>query len=92
MENLQIWDDILVLDDEIKMKHLKVLYPLMQNWNSLNEIELVCKVVETLWISINWDKDKIKILDFIDNLTIENIEILATVIWKILDWLNGKKK
>lgn len=55
------------IEAEMKMKHLREIYPVIKN-GAENEIELLYTLAETLFISIDWENDKKKFKDFIDNL------------------------
>jgi hypothetical protein len=91
---VKIWENTLVLEDKIKMKQIRVLYPLFKDLESwkIDEISILDKVIEVLFISLDWDTSKEKLKEFMDNLELEWIEQLTEIIWKTMDNLNGKKK
>ena len=91
---VKIWENTLVLEDKIKMKQIRVIYPLfkdLENWK-IDEMSILDKVIEVLFISLDWDTSKEKLEDFMDNLELDWIEQLSEFIWKTMDNLNGKKK
>lgn len=91
---VKIKENILILETEIKMKHIRILFPLfknLENWN-INEIEILDKVIDCLFISINWENDKTKLKEFMDNLDFDWIEQLSLIIWEIMQKLQDKKK
>lgn len=58
-----------------------------------NPIDSILTVSEYLFIDMNWEKDLKKYIDFINKLDLEDMTILTTCIWKLIeDYQNVKKK
>lgn len=91
---IEIGENIIILEDEIKMKHLKVLYPIFKKIETgeLSEILIIENVISTLFVSLNWENDKAKLSEFIDNLWMDWINILSENVGKIMNQIQGKKK
>lgn len=91
---IEIGENIIILEDEIKMKHLKVLYPIFKKIETgeLSEILIIENAISTLFVSLNWENDKAKLSEFIDNLWMDWINILSENVGKIMNQIQGKKK
>lgn len=78
------------IEEEMKIKHLRAIYPFIKNIDNQNEIELLYILARTLFISFDWENDVKKFEDFIDNLWTQHIELLSKEIMGV--YSNTEKK
>lgn len=78
------------IEEEMKMKHLRAIYPVIKNVENQNEIELLYTLAKTLFISFDWENDVKKFEDFIDNLWTKHVEVLSKEIMGV--YSNSEKK
>ena len=78
------------IEEEMKMKHLRAIYPVIKNIENQNEIELLYILARTLFISFDWENDVKKFEYFIDNLWTQHIELLSKEIMGV--YSNTEKK
>lgn len=62
---------------------------MVNNWK-INEIDLLYKLCEILFISIDWDKNTNTFIDFIDELPANELKKITKEIMDVYNWLEKK--
>lgn len=86
MKTISVWGKDFNFENEIKTKHMRKIYPLM-NSSDWDEIGLMIEIWKILLI----DFDQKKFEDFIDELPISETNKFMKEIWKIIE-VSSKKK
>lgn len=89
MKIIEVWNKSVGFINEIKAKHMRKIYPLMQKieWN---EIDITIEVSKILFIDLDGEKDVKKYEEFVDELSIPDMTKLLEEVWSII--ADGSKK
>jgi len=94
MQTFKIWENTIQLEDEIKMKHLRKLMPVMKKYTAgeIEEIEMTVEASKIFFITINWEVDVVKFEEIMDEFTLAETTEFAEKMWKIIEQAADPKK
>jgi len=94
MQTFKIWENTLQLEDEIKMKHLRKLMPVMKKYEAkeIDEIEMVVQASKIFFLTVNWESDVVKFEEILDEFTLEETTEFSEKMWEIIEKAARKKK
>lgn len=90
MKNIILWGKNINYESDIKMKHMRSMYPFLQEVES-DSINAIVEISKIIFIDLEWDKDVKKYLDFLDDLSIPDMNKFMDFIWKIIAESSKKK-
>lgn len=86
MTEFKIWEKNLCFENEIKMKHLRKLMPLVQNLQEkkITEIDLVIEASKIFFISMDWENNLEKFSETMENFSLPETTQFSEKIWEII--------
>ena len=86
MTEFKLWKNNFVFEDDIRMKHLRVLMPYIKKMEAkeISEIDLVCEASKIFFVSMNWENNLEKFSEELDNLKFTEVTEFSEKISEII--------